>query len=252
MNIQWDADTYTSDFAFVHQYGKGVAELIDAPKGSSVLDLGCGNGALSHLLQERGFSVTGLDASTELLAIAKKNYPDLTFLKGDATDFSLKEPVDVVFSNAVFHWIDENRQPDMLGCVYRALKKNGQFVFEMGGYGNNRLIHETLRRVFGAYGYSYQMPFYFPTVGEYAVLLEKAGFRVVFAAYFDRMTELKGPEGLKEWIKMFDKTPFSVVKKEEEKEAIMDQAVRQLEKDLFRNGKWYADYVRLRMKAIKE
>lgn len=66
------------------------------------------------------------------------------------------------------------------------------------------------------------------------------------------MTELKGPEGLKEWIKMFDKTPFSVVKKEEEKEAIMDQAVRQLEKDLFRNGKWYADYVRLRMKAVKE
>ena len=46
MNIEWDADKYTADFSFGHQYGTSVMELINANKGSSVLDLGCGNGAL--------------------------------------------------------------------------------------------------------------------------------------------------------------------------------------------------------------
>ena len=138
MNIQWDAEKYTADFSFVHQYGSGVAELIDGERGAKVLDLGCGNGALSKALRDRGYVVTGLDASKELLEIARTNYPDIPFIQGDATDFSLPEPVDVVFSNAVLHWIDREWQGALLRCVYRALRDRGQFVFEMGGCGNNR------------------------------------------------------------------------------------------------------------------
>lgn len=251
MNINWDAEKYTSDFSFVHQYGGGVAELIDAAAGSTVLDLGCGNGALSNVLHDKGYLVTGLDASKELLEIARSAYPGLAFIQGDAAGFSLPEPVDVVFSNAVFHWIDRERQPDMLSCVHRALKKNGQFVFEFGGYGNNRLIHDALAEVFSEHGYAYKVPFYFPTIGEYAALLEHAGFRVRYAVLFDRPTELKGENGLKDWISMFLKTPFSVIKDEAERETVRDQAAEHLRSALCQGGKWYADYVRLRMKAIR-
>lgn len=251
MNIQWDAGKYTSDFSFVHQYGNDVTELIDADENSTLLDLGCGNGALSKALHDRGFVVTGLDASRELLDIAEKNYPDIKFMQADATNFVLPAPVDVVFSNAVFHWIDRERQCDMLKCVYSALKENGQFVFEFGGYGNNRMIHEALARVFAAHRYPYKNPFYFPTIGAYSTLLENAGFQVRYAVLFDRMTELKGPNGLKDWINMFVKVPFSVIENAAEREAITDEAVDQLQSVLFRNGKWYADYVRIRMKAIK-
>lgn len=80
MNIQWDAEKYTSDFSFVHRYGNSVTELIDAPSNSTVLDLGCGNGALSKVLQEKGFQVIGLDASKELLDIARKNNPEIRFI----------------------------------------------------------------------------------------------------------------------------------------------------------------------------
>jgi trans-aconitate methyltransferase len=52
MNNTWNADQYTKDFSFVHQYGNHALELIDAPSGSSVLDLGCGNGALTNTLYE--------------------------------------------------------------------------------------------------------------------------------------------------------------------------------------------------------
>ena len=251
MNIRWDADKYTSDFSFVHRYGNDVLELIDPARNCKVLDLGCGNGALSQALLERGYLVKGLDASEELLALARKSHPDIEFIQGDATDFSLEEPVEVVFSNAVFHWIDRDRQPDMLRCVYNALREKGQFVFEFGGCGNNRLIHDTLAEIFSAHKYPYNMPFYFPTIGEYAALLEGAGFQVRYAVLFDRPTELKGENGLENWIHMFVKTPFSVVENIEERETIVQQAVERLRGPLYSGGKWHADYVRLRMKAIR-
>lgn len=251
MNINWDADKYTSDFSFVHQYGESVTELIDGDNNSMLLDLGCGNGALTKTLQDKGYIVKGIDASKELLDIARKNYPGIEFIQADATNFSLQEPVDVVFSNAVFHWIDQELQQSMLKCVYNALKENGQFVFEFGGYGNNQLIHGALAKIFSEYEYIYKMPFYFPTISEYTTLLENTGFRVKYAALFDRPTVLKGENGLKDWINMFVKTPFSVIENEDIRETIIDKAVDDLRKVLYKDGKWYADYVRIRIKAIK-
>ncbi len=251
MNITWDAEKYTSDFSFVPQYGNRVAELIDAPSGSSVLDLGCGNGALTKVLQKKGYRVTGLDASKELLDIARRNYPEIEFVQGDAVNFALPEPVDVVFSNAVFHWVEKEKQPDMIKCVYKALKKNGQFVFEFGGCNNNRMIHSALAAAFQEYGFCYEMPFYFPTIGEYASLLEWEGFQVRYAVLFDRPTELQGENGMEEWIRMFIKRPFTVIQTEQEKEDIIRRTVKELRDSLYINGKWYADYVRIRMKTVR-
>ncbi len=251
MNIKWDADKYTSEFSFVHQYGNSVMGLIEADKNSTVLDLGCGNGALTKALQEKGYAVKGMDASKELLDIARKNYPDIEFVQGDATHFEFSEPFDVVFSNAVFHWIDKERQQDMLKCIYNALKKDGQLAFEFGGCGNNQCIHGALAMIFSEYGYCYKMPFYFPTISEYTALLENIGFRVKYAVLFDRPTELKGENGLRDWINMFVKTPFSVIGAEQEKETIIDKAVDVLRNDLYIGDKWYADYVRIRIRAIR-
>ena len=62
----------------------------------------------------------------------------------------------------------------MLKCVHNALKDNGQFVFEFGGYGNNQIIHGALAKIFGERNHIYKMPFYFPTISEYSTLLENA------------------------------------------------------------------------------
>lgn len=250
MNIQWDAKGYTQQFSFVHRYGSDLLSLIDG-EGLSVLDLGCGNGALTHQLQQAGFAAEGLDASPELLETAKRNWPDLTFRLGDATAFQVSDPYDVVFSNAVLHWIDLDKQDAMLRCVNAALKPGGQFIFEMGGYGNNALIHDALEQSFARRGLTYQKPFYFPTVGQYAARLERAGFKVTFATLFDRLTPLNGEDGLYDWLCMFIKTPFGQMD-EAEKEAILRETVRELEPALYREGIWYCDYVRLRCKAEKD
>lgn len=126
---------------------------------------------------EKGLSTIGIDSSEEMLKIARRNYPEIEFILSDATHFTLRKPVDIVFSNAVFHWIDKSKQLDMMKCVYHALNVGGQFVFEMGGFGNNKLIHSALLTAFEEAGYEYKMPFYFPSIGEYSPLLEQAGFK---------------------------------------------------------------------------
>lgn len=250
MNIKWDAKKYTDDFSFVHEYGNDLIKLLTLGESKTILDLGCGNGALTQTLYDLGMDVIGMDSSAELLKVAKENHPKLKFMQADATNFKLNEKVNAVFSNAVFHWIEQDKQKQMLECVYEALQENGQFVFEFGGHGNNALIHEGLKEEFNRQGLQYQRPFYFPTIGAYTSLLEEVGFKVQYAILFNRMTELKGENGLADWIKMFVKTPFEMMN-DLQKISIIHNTVEDLKHKLYAKGIWHADYVRIRCKAMK-
>ena len=146
--------------------------------------------------------------------------------------------------------LTREKQADMIAHVFDALKPQGQFIFEFGGHGNNALIHGALARAFEARNLTYQMPFYFPTVGEYASLLEQGGFVVRTALLLDRPTRLNGGDGLCEWIRMFVKAPFEGIGPDL-REEIIRSAAADLEGVLCHNGSWYADYVRLRCKAVK-
>lgn len=90
MNINWDAKGYKENFSFVHEYGEDVVSLLKSPKGAAVLDLGCGNGALSVKLLEKGYKVIGMDASEAMLEIAKAQYPHMTFCKAMHVAFILR------------------------------------------------------------------------------------------------------------------------------------------------------------------
>lgn len=251
MNINWDAELYRKNFSFVSECGEAVLTLLNVKKGDRVIDLGCGNGALAQKLADMGADVLGIDASAEMIAIAKSEHPNLAFEKADALGFSADPPADAVFSNAVFHWIDAKDHPLLLSRINRALKPGGILACEFCGKGNNAAIHSALKKVFAGRGLDYECPFYFPSIGEYATLLERAGFKVEFASLFDRPTEQVGEGGLANWIRMFDKIPFEGVSAREERE-IIEEAARELEGSLKMGGKWFADYVRIRIKASKE
>lgn len=251
MNITWDAKGYTSGFAFVHQYGEGVLDLIDAAPGSHVVDLGCGNGALSEKLIARGYRVTAIDASADMLAQARALHPDIAFVQADATDFTLLEPADAIFSNAVFHWIDRDRQPLLSASLARNLRPGGQLVCEFGGYGCAERVHSALERAFAARGLAYPRVFYFPTIAQHAPILEAAGLRVTYAVLFDRPTPQQGEDGLERWIRMFVKAPFEGIAPDMQ-DAIIGEAVASLRETLRReDGTWFVDYVRIRIKAVK-
>ena len=100
-NIDWNASDYQKHFSFVPSYGESVMELLTKPEGAFVVDLGCGNGMLTKKLAEKGYHVLGVDDSETMLRLAEKNCSGISFQKGNAVDFSLKQKADAIFSNAV-------------------------------------------------------------------------------------------------------------------------------------------------------
>ncbi len=250
MNIKWDAGTYTDNFSFVHRYGEDVTGLIDAGPDSLVVDLGCGNGALTEKIHGMGYRVLGIDASADMVSQAKRMHPELEFKVGDATEFTLDEKADVIFSNAVFHWIDADKQDRLAENLSANLKPGGSLVCEFGGRGCAETVHAALERNFGKRGLDYKRAFYFPTIGEYAPILERAGLRVDHAVLFDRPTPQKSESGLEGWIRMFVKTAFLNVPKETA-DAIIRETVDELYGTLYKDGIWFVDYVRIRLRARK-
>ena len=107
------------------KYGEDVLKLLTVGPGSKVVDLGCGNGSLTDRLQSLGYQVMGIDASPAMLEIARKEYPNISFQQADALSFQLDTPADAIFSNAVFHWIDADKQETLLRNVSRNLRPGG-------------------------------------------------------------------------------------------------------------------------------
>lgn len=101
--------------------------------GDRVLDLCCGTGQIAAVLAERGLRVTGLDGSPEMLRHAKENAPGVEFVHADARDFALPEPQDAAFStyDSLNHIMTAEELEAVFGCVLRALKPGGRFVFDI-------------------------------------------------------------------------------------------------------------------------
>lgn len=250
--MKWNAELYDDKHSFVFEYGENVLELLDVKRGERVLDLGCGTGHLTQHIHERGGVVTGIDSSPEMIWQAKETYHDVDFEVADGTDFHFKKPFDAVFSNATLHWILD--ADAAIKCVYDSLKPGGRFVAEMGGKGNMGKIVAATTKVLNLHGYidlAKKQQWYFPSLSEYTSKLEDRGFRVTFAAHFDRDTLLQdGRQGVVKWLKMFAPVYFEGIAAAEQ-EQILNEITDILEPDYNKNGEWYADYKRLRFIAVK-
>lgn len=79
---------------------------------------------LTDKLAEKGYDVTGIDDSVDMFELARKEYPDYTFVKGNAVDFRLNEKADVIFSNAVRAklYIEDCWIVDYVRIRFRAVK----------------------------------------------------------------------------------------------------------------------------------
>jgi len=246
----WDPETYEARHSFVWQLGEDLVELLNPKPGERILDLGCGPGQLSNKIAERGADVTGLDASPEMIGQARQNFPKLRFVLQDAARMVFENDFDAVFSNAALHWMLDAE--GVAKAVARALRPNGRFVAELGGRGNIRQLVSSIenvaaRRLGGSTPTSRN---YYPSIGEYATLLEAHGFEVRFATLFDRPTALEGEKGIETWIRQFKWYYFEPLPPAE-RERALQEVVEDLRGKLFHDGRWYADYRRLRFVATK-
>lgn len=246
---QWNTDAYAGNGRFVANLATAVVQLLDARTGERVLDIGCGDGVLTESLVQAGALVTGIDSSPEMLAAARTRLTQVEQRSADELPYDGQ--FDAVFSNAALHWLSADRHPAVLGGVYRALVPGGRFVAEMGGQGNIAAIRTALSAVFAPYGIDteHAAASFYPSPAVYRRLLEEAGLRVESIDVVPRPTPL--PNGMTAWLETFRNGVLDRLEPAERQKAL-DRTVELLEPILCDgDGRWTADYVRLRFKAVK-
>lgn len=248
----WRPESYDQRMAFVSAYGESLVDLLHAQPGETVIDWGCGTGDLAAVIAETGAKVSGIDFSAEMIESAKQKFPSIAFQVADGQRYVADEPVDAVFSNAALHWMKD--ADAVAASIAASLKPGGRFVAEFGGSGNIQAVTEKLREAFEVLKVSqpFVFPWYFPTIGEYGAVLERAGFEVHTAALFDRPTkQVGGEDGLRGWLTTFANGILSVLSAEEA-DAVVRWTEEQLRPALHSNGEWHVDYRRLRVTASRK
>lgn len=251
-NTKWDVSLYNEKHRFVHEYGSDLVSLLDPQPNELVLDLGCGSGQLTQKIAKLSAKVIGIDSSKEMIETSKQLFPTLDFHQMDAQSFEFNHDFDAIFSNAVLHWVTD--QKAAAKNMFRHLKEGGRLVVEFGAYNNVASIVNALRSSLKDQGYyknANLQRWYFPTISEYTFLLEDIGFEVVFAQIYDRPTPLESKSnGIKDWIEMFGSHFFEGVD-QEHKLAILEQVQNAVKNACLKDQKWYADYRRIRVVAFK-
>ena len=243
---EWHAESYERDTGFVSDYGEAVIEWLNPQLGESILDLGCGDGRLTEKIVDRGANVIGFDASENFIEAAKRR--GLNVQLGDGHALPFDQAFEAVFSNAALHWMLEPHE--VLKGVHRALKPNGRFVGEFGGFGNAAAVITAMRAVGTLRGGNADLvaPWYFPTVEQYTQMLQKHGFTVDRIISFYRPTPV--PKGMRAWLEVM-RAPF-FDQFGDQKETVYRQVTDALKPALQdHQGNWFVDYVRLRFSATK-
>lgn len=249
--IHWDSKLYNEQHHFVSDYGADALQWLAPKAGENILDVGCGTGDLAAKIQESGATVLGTDASADMIELAKQNYPTIQFEQKDAAQLDYNREFDAVFSNATFHWIENQR--GLLRGIFKSLKHGGRLVAEFGGKGNIKSIVDAIDTAAKQLGLEHRIIsnfWFFPSISHYATLLESTGFEAEQMWLFDRPTKLVGEDGMLKWINQFAQHAF-INLNEEEAKAVTNLAVELLKPTHFTDGEWLADYRRLRIKALK-
>lgn len=241
----WDPDGYARHARFVAELGAPVLVLLDPQPGERVLDLGCGDGALTTKLVEMGCQVVGVDGSAAQVQAACRAGIDARVADVRALTFDAE--FDAVFSNAVLHWVQPPEAA--IDGAARALVGGGRFAGELGGRGNVTRIVRALEVELERRGIDPAPvnPWYFPDDVEYRRLLEQRGFRVESIALIDRPTALPGD--MTGWLETFAGC-FCAAVSATDRAAFIDDVRSRLEPELCDlQGRWTVDYVRLRFAA---
>jgi trans-aconitate methyltransferase len=244
---EWNSSRYAENARFVSDLGQAVLDLLNPRPGERILDLGCGDGALTEKIATGGAQVVGVDASSDMVTAAKRRGIDARVM--DAYSLNFCSEFDAVFSNAAMHWMKRDPDAVVLG-VRRALKPSGRFAAEMGGHGCVAAITVALCATLERYGIANPaslIPWYFPTPEDYRKRLERAGFEVEYIALIPRPTPL--PTGMRRWLETFV-IPFTKSVAEERRAAFLDEVTERLRPVLCDDKRrWTADYIRLRFLA---
>jgi trans-aconitate 2-methyltransferase len=258
-NTYWNAEVYDRIGTPMRGWAQRVVEDLALRGDEIVLDAGCGSGSVTFDLLARlpRGRIYAVDASREMIAslqraIDERRETRITPVIASLTDFTLPEPVDVVFSNAVFHWIPDDE--NLFGCLFRATKHGGRLRAQCGGAGNNRDVLAAVASVrtdrrFDRHLGEFTDSKKYRTPEEARTALERAGWRDVRASLFEAPVPFDDPDAAALYVKTILLRDHVARLPEGLRDAYCRAVV---DETISRHGSPYvADYVRLDLWASK-
>jgi trans-aconitate 2-methyltransferase len=150
MSRDWDAATYDRVSEPQVAMAREVLGRLDPRRDETVLDAGCGSGRVTQMLLDllpEG-RVIAVDLAPSMVQQARTALPEdrvEVLPPTDLTELELTEAVDAVFSNAVFHWIEDHEA--LFARLHAALRPGGRLVAQCGGAGNVDEFHRAATEV---------------------------------------------------------------------------------------------------------
>jgi trans-aconitate 2-methyltransferase len=178
----WDAATYDRVSAPQVAMAARVLERLPLEGDETVLDAGCGSGRVTEMLLERlpRGRVIAVDEAPSMVEHARARLGErATVFQANLIELVLDDPVDAVFSNAVFHWIADHEL--LFERLFAALRPGGRLVAQCGGAGNVARFHDAARAVAAEPPYAEHLtgwvgPWNFAGPDETAERLARVGF----------------------------------------------------------------------------
>ena len=195
----WDAVTYDRVSDPQVQWATAVLDRLALEGDETVLDAGCGSGRVTRLLAQRlpRGRVVAVDAAPSMVELAREAVGDRgEVILADLARLELSESVDAVFSNAVFHWLEDHDA--LFGAMFAALAPGGRLVAQCGGAGNVDAFHALALEVgrekrYAQHFEGWHGPWNFAGPQETAARLSATGFEAVETWLERRLIDLDDP-----------------------------------------------------------
>jgi trans-aconitate 2-methyltransferase len=178
----WDAVSYERISEPQLAWAREQLSELELRGDEVVLDAGCGSGRVTSLLAElvpRG-RLYGVDAAPSMAAHAAAALGERAIiLCQDLVELTLPEPVELVFSNATFHWIQDHDA--LFAALHRNMKSGARVLAQCGGRGNIDRFRRAADEVaaeppFAPHFAGWRAPWYYATAEETEERLRRAGF----------------------------------------------------------------------------
>ena len=265
LKYDWDALTYDNISDVIESWGLDLIERLNWKGNEIVLDAGCGSGRLTKIISTKlpKGKVFAVDLDSSMIKLANERLGKISnvkFIQSNICDIELQDKIDVIFSNAVLHWISNHRK--VSGNFWQILKPNGQLSIQCGGYGNltkTLYVFNKVRKSLEFCNYFcnrkgesiWNEPWYFAKAEDTEKILKEIGFKNIEVSLENKVAKFHDKEDYFIFIKTIVLRPYlEYLSNDKLKNMFAKAVVHEIETN-FKELQWKLDYVRLNIHAKK-